>query len=141
MSSKEKKQSLTENKKVEIEKHKTVPESSFEEERWFMPLTDYYEDEGSFYLKMEMPGVAEKDVEMDIYDDELIVTGRIRKTTENEECSIYSEYLDGSYHRHFAIMDGVDRPGVKAKIKDGLLTVTLPKKEEYKPRKVLVEAG
>lgn len=108
---------------------------------WFLPTTHIFEDDDNFYLLVEMPGVDEKSCGLDTFKDEIIVTGRVDRGEEPDEQIIYSEFNEGNFHRHFVIPDGVDRTAIKAKLKNGLFFITMPKKEEYKPRKIHVEVG
>lgn len=131
---------INKKKELNLEKHESVPRKGLGE-NWFVPVTDFYEDKDGFYLYVEMPGVDEKNVDIDIYDDSLIVTGIALPLQGEDESLLYSEYGEGGYHRHFPVMEGIDRTKIDAKIKDGLLVLNLPKKEEYKPRKIPVVAG
>lgn len=127
-------------KELDLEKHESAPKTKADE-KWFIPLADYFEDADNYYLHIEMPGVDEKGIDMDIYQDSLIVTGRSQESPVPGEQVIYSEYDSGGYHRHFGLLYGVVRDEIKAKMKDGVLTVILPKKEELKPRSITVTAG
>jgi HSP20 family protein len=126
---------------LDIEEHFSVENVDYDEnDQWFLPFTDFYEDEKNFYLDIEMPGVEDKDVHVNIENSEMIVSGIMSEDEgEEDEMLVYTEYDDGSFHRHFTLADGVNTDKIKAKMNSGLLTISLPKKDEYIVRKIPVK--
>jgi HSP20 family protein len=105
----------------------------------FYPLPIFTKMNENFYLDIEMPGVEDKDVHINIENSDMVITGIMSEEEEEGEIMVYSEYDDGSFHRHFTLADGVNTKKIKAKLNNGLLTVTLPKSEEYIVRKIPVK--
>jgi HSP20 family protein len=104
------------------------------------PAVDVYETEGSYVLKAELPGVSKEDIKIDVNNNALTIKGE-KKFEEKTEKDNYMrvERRYGSFTRTFALSDKVDSGNIKAAFKDGVLEVTLPKKEEAKPKEIKVE--
>jgi HSP20 family protein len=103
---------------------------------------DISENENAYVLKAELPGVSREDINIDINNKMLTLKGekKFEEKTEKENY-VRVERSYGSFSRTFALSDKVDTENVKASYKDGVLEVTLPKKEEAKPREIKVEVN
>ncbi len=107
--------------------------------RIFMPTTDIFETEESLSVVMEMPGVAQSNIEINIEDDVLSVEGHIDFSKYEKMEPLYTEYNIGHYRRRFSLSPSrIDQNRIKAEMKDGVLTLTLPKTEQAKPRRISV---
>jgi len=96
----------------------------------FMPKFEVTENVGKLVIAAELPGMTEKDVELTIDDGVLRISGEKRNERTEEAKGYYvSERSYGSFERAFALPDGLDLDKVAAEVKDGVLTVTLPKDE------------
>ena len=105
--------------------------------RTFLPNTDIYETEDALMLVMEMPGVGNEHADITLEDDVLSVTGRIDFSRYEKLQPIYTEYNIGYYRRSFSLSpSGTDEHRISADMKDGVLTLTLPKAERVKPRRI-----
>ena len=106
----------------------------------WQPPVDIYEDEHSVIIKAELPDVEQKDIEVKIEDNTLILRGE-RKQDESIRKENYHriERYYGSFQRSFALPLTIDRDKVKASCEKGILTIVLPKKEESKPKQIYVE--
>ncbi|HVY55142.1 MAG TPA: Hsp20/alpha crystallin family protein [Thermodesulfobacteriota bacterium] len=104
------------------------------------PAVDVYETEDSYVLKADLPGVSKEDIKIDVNNNTLTIKGE-KKLEEKTEKDNYVrvERSYGSFSRTFALSDKVDSTNIKAAYKDGVLEVTLPKKEEAKPKEIKVE--
>jgi HSP20 family protein len=110
----------------------------------FSPPVDIYEDKDQVALTAEIPGIDPKDIEIQIENGVLTVRGeRKLEREENKEGYLRMERNYGTFLRSFSLPTTVDGDRAKAEFKNGLLRVTLPKKEEAKARsvKVKVEPG
>ena len=101
------------------------------------PRTDISETEDRYVLRMDMPGLSKKDLNIELKDDTLTVSGE-RKTEhkENEESFHRVERSYGRFFRSFTLPQASDTEKVKARMKEGVLTVEVPKREESKPRRI-----
>ncbi|HML95326.1 MAG TPA: Hsp20/alpha crystallin family protein [Thermodesulfobacteriota bacterium] len=106
------------------------------------PRVDISENENAFVLKAELPGVKREDINIDIDNKTLTLKGekKFEEKTEKENY-VRVERRYGSFSRTFTLSDKVDTENVKAAYKDGVLEVTLPKKEEAKPKEIKVEVN
>ena len=108
----------------------------------FNPAVDIVEEEDRFLIKADLPGVSQKAIEIKVHDGVLLLSGKREETREEKgEKSYYSERRQGSFRRNFNLGDKVDASKIEAKYDSGVLTVTLPKKEETKPRQIEVAAN
>jgi len=94
--------------------------------------SDLYEDDDHFYVRAELPGVKKKDLNLELNDGTLMV-GFERDSESKEETAESTVW-----RRAVTIPDGIDADKVSAKLEEGILTVTLPKSEARKPRKISV---
>ena len=117
---------------VEKKQESTVPLRSF------LPVSDIFETDHALNVVLEMPGVAKENVEIGIDNDVLKISGRIDITKYEGLQPVYTEYNIGNYSRSFQLSNKVDQDGIKAELKDGVMTLVLPKSEKAKPRKISV---
>jgi HSP20 family protein len=108
----------------------------------FAPAVDVYEDEHQVTLKIEVPGVDEKDIDVRIENDVLTVHGeRNFEKEEKEENFRRVERQYGSFTRTFTLPNTVDSENVQASYDKGVLKIALPKKAEAKPKQIKVNVG
>jgi HSP20 family protein len=106
--------------------------------RTFMPTADIYEDRESLKVILEMPGVEKGNVEVRVEDGVLVVEGRLDLTKYRGLQPLYTEYNIGNYSRSFRLSNAIDQGKIGAELKDGVLSLTLPKAEKAKPRTIQV---
>ena len=100
------------------------------------------ENEDSYTLTAEVPGINEKDIDLEIKDGQMTLKGHAEESQEEEgEHYRMREFSHRSFERSFTIGEGVDQDHISAKLDNGVLKVVLPKKEEAKPKTVKVEIG
>ena len=107
----------------------------------FSPPVDVREDEKEVTVKAELPGMEEKDIEVNLADNGLTIKGE--KKAEKEEKgkdNWYRETSYGAFHRFIPLPEGLDREKVDARFKNGVLTVTLRRLEEAKGKKIAIKA-
>lgn len=106
----------------------------------FPPL-NVWEDENNMYLEAELPGLPMDALEIYIKDNELVLSGE-RKATETEGVTYHRrERGIGRFSRKLRLPVDIDADKVEAKLKDGVLSLTLPKAEEAKPKKIEVRCA
>jgi HSP20 family protein len=108
----------------------------------FIPPVDVYEDAHQLVLKLEVPGIKQDDLDVRVENQTLTVKGERKfETNEKEENFHRIERRYGSFTRNFTLPQTVDTGAVKANYEDGVLTISLAKKEAAKPKQVRVEIG
>ena len=108
----------------------------------FAPAVDVYEDEHNITLKIEVPGIDEKDIDVRIENHTLTVHGeRTFEKEEKEENFRRVERQYGSFTRTFTLPNTVDHEKVQADYDKGVLKITLAKKAEAKPKQIKVNVG
>ena len=106
--------------------------------RRIIPPVDIYETPNDIMLVADVPGLAKERLRLDIDKNQLTISGA---TEQKETCGkkLVYECIPGEYHRTFTLGDTIDREKIRAKLGDGVLTLTLPKLEKVKPRKIQIQ--
>ena len=123
---------VQEKREVDRQQEATVPA------RAFLPSTDIFESDDVLTIVMEMPGVGREDVDVNVENGVLRVEGRLDFSKYEGMQPVYTEYNIGHYRRSFSLSSKIDQSKIAAEMKDGVLTVNLPKVEEAKPRRISV---
>jgi HSP20 family protein len=128
-------QELQVQKKRELENKEetTIPA------RVFLPAADIFEGENDLTVILEMPGVEKNNVDIRVEDGALNVEGRLDLNKYQGLKPLYTEYNIGHYSRSFRLSNKIDQNKIAADLKDGVLTLKLPKAEEAKPRTIQVK--
>jgi HSP20 family molecular chaperone IbpA len=119
-------------REVEKQQESTVPA------RTFMPTTDIYETESALTVVLEMPGVDKSNVDISVDAGILTIEGRLDFSKYQDMQPVYTEYNIGHYRRSFSLSSKIDQNKIGAEMADGVLTITLAKAEEAKPRRISV---
>jgi HSP20 family protein len=109
--------------------------------RYYVPDVNIYEFEDSLKLWADMPGVKDKDVDVTLKDGMLTLAGKVSTELYNGLRPLYTEYNIGNYYREFVLNEEIDESKIHATMRNGVLELTLPKKEHAKPRRIEVQAG
>jgi len=108
----------------------------------FVPPVDIYEDEHSVTLKVEVPGLDPKDVDVQVENHTLTIKGERKFEKEEKEENFHRiERRYGSFVRSFTLPATVDTDNIKADYENGVLKVQLAKRAEAKPKQIKVNAG
>jgi HSP20 family protein len=109
-------------------------------EREAVPALDLYTTPEAIVAKVALPGVKPENVDVTIGDDLVTISGSFKEEKETTEAGyVHKELSHGSFSRSFSIPTAIKSEAATASFKDGLLTLTLPKTEEVKPKHVKVE--
>jgi HSP20 family protein len=120
---------------VEQEHHATEPPESY-----FVPATDIYETQEGLTLMAELPGVKAAGLEVTVEDSVLVIRGKsVGEAAESGEV-LLREFATGEFYRAFQLPADYDTARIEATLKDGVLTLKLPKSERMKPRRIEVKA-
>jgi HSP20 family protein len=109
--------------------------------RWVPPM-DLVEAEDHFVLKADLPGLAEADVNIEVQDGTLTISGERKAEHEQRERGWYRiERSFGTFNRSLTLPDGVDPDAIEASFSDGVLEVRIPKPAERKPRRISISSS
>jgi HSP20 family protein len=107
--------------------------------RVFLPTADIYETDDALNVVLEMPGVEKNSVDIRVEDGVLKIDGRLDFSKYQGLQPLYTEYNVGHYSRSFRLPSRIDQNKIAAALKDGALSLALPKVEEAKPRTIQVK--
>ncbi len=105
------------------------------------PALDLYQNNDNVVAVVELPGMRKEDIEISLHDGTLTISGERESTTTNGENAERTERFSGKFRRSITLPTRVDAGKVSATYKDGILTVTLPKAEEAKPKQIKVNVS
>jgi HSP20 family protein len=109
--------------------------------RW-IPAMDLVETGDHFVLRADLPGIAEGDVNIELEDNVLTVSGERKAEHEERKEGYYRvERASGRFSRSLTLPEGVNAEGIEANFDNGVLEIRVPKPEEHKPRKVAITVG
>jgi HSP20 family molecular chaperone IbpA len=107
----------------------------------FSPTTDIHETEDALIMTVEMPGVETGGVNVTLEKRELTIAGHCRPFSPEGYALTHAEYRDGDFERSFTLSDAIDGGAIKASMKDGVLTLTLPKAKPEPSKTINVAVG
>jgi HSP20 family protein len=113
------------------------PEAEKVEQQVLAPAVDIYEEDAGLVIVADMPGVKRDDVSATVEGGVLTIEGKVERPATGETV-LYSEYEPVSFRRTFALGESLDPAGIDATLKNGVLTVRLPKAESAKTRRINV---
>lgn len=116
-------------------------DTNTESSSW-IPTVDITETENSYEIHAELPGVLENDVNVSVTDNLLTIKGEKRQEEKSDERNVHRvERRYGTFQRSFTLPRRVNTTEIKAGFKDGILTLSIPKPEEAKPREIPIDTG
>ena len=106
------------------------------------PSVDIAETDHDFVLTADLPGIAREDLDLTVVDGRLTIKGQRRRESDSKEGNVHRvERAYGTFTRAFDLPAAVDPETVAATYKDGVLTVTVPKAEEARPKQIEVKVS
>ena len=107
----------------------------------FTPNVDIFETDREITLLADMPGVTAENLNIDLRENILTLTGEIAPVEGADEADILIEYETGRFARQFTLADVIDQEKIEASLSHGVLRLTLPKVDKATPRKITVTGG
>ena len=123
------------------EKRTTVATQEQTPQRAALPAVDVYEDDAGITLLADMPGVSRDLLELKVEGDALSIEGGVRAQTPEGLEPVYAEVRVPRYRRTFTLSRELDSARIDASLKDGVLTLRIPKQAHAQPRRIEVQAG
>lgn len=105
-------------------------------ERFVTPSTDIFETPDAYVLMIDLPGAAKESISVTAENGTLSVKARVEPIHKENATLLFNELTSPTYYRVFNLADGIDRKSIDARYEDGVLTITLFKKEETKAREI-----
>ncbi|MFO7760353.1 MAG: Hsp20/alpha crystallin family protein [Desulfobia sp.] len=131
----------TRNKEMQVkEKQEALKPEQTTEGPIFMPAVDIFETDKEITVLADMPGVKSDDLSIDLNNDILTLSGKVKPYDNKEEEPLLNEYETGNYYRQFTLSDIIDQEKIEANLKNGELRLRLPKAEKARPRKIEIKA-
>jgi HSP20 family molecular chaperone IbpA len=112
-----------------------------EPQRAVLPAVDVFEDETGITLLADMPGVPRDRLELKVEGDELLVEGSVQLAAPEGLEPVYAEVRIPRYRRSFTLSRELDTARIDASLKDGVLTLRIPKQAHAQPRRITVTGG
>ena len=109
--------------------------------RAIVPRVDVLEDATGITLLADLPGVPKDKLELKVEGDTLLIEGEVATTMPQELQPVYAEVRVARYRRAFTLSRELDPARIEASMKDGVLTLRIPKQEHAQPRRITVQAG
>lgn len=128
---------MTAKQEIQAKEKQEIQQEATREGRFFRPDVDIFERQDALVLVADVPGSSNEKIHLDLNDNALDLTAAVTPVDEQWK-PIYLEYEVGGYERQFRVGQIVDVTKIAAHVKDGVLTVTLPKVEKALPRKIEV---
>ena len=116
-------------------------ERDAEQQRAVLPAVDVFEDESGITLLADMPGVPKDRLELKVEADTLSIEGQVVPSTPEGLEAVYAEVRVPRYRRTFTLSRELDTSKIDATLKDGVLTLRIPKQAHAQPRRITVQAG
>ena len=112
-----------------------------EQQRAVLPAVDVFEDAAGITLLADMPGVPKDQLELKIEGDALLIEGGVQPLMPEGLEAVYAEVRVPRYRRSFTLSRELDTARIEANLKDGVLTLRIPKQAHAQPRRIAVTAG
>lgn len=133
-------EATTDVQKTEASKVATTPEQT-RTGPLYSPSVDIFENDNFITLLADMPGVKASDLEIDLRENVLTLTGRVATLGSGREAHVSREYRPGTFFRQFTLSEAIDQPKIDAQLTDGVLRLELPKVAKAKPRQIMVRSA
>jgi HSP20 family protein len=105
----------------------------------YRPAVDVFESESAYVITADLPGVADGDVEITVERNLLTLSAKPAPRTRSDHRRVFGEVAHGDYHRAFTLPEEVNREAITATLKNGVLSLTVPKAAATLPRKITVQ--
>ena len=132
---------MSDNKQVTRTGTASNPGNENDPQRAVLPSVDVFEDASGITLLADMPGVPKEQLELKIEGDALLIEGGVQPLTPEGLEAVYAEVRVPRYRRSFTLSRELDTARIEANLKDGVLTLRIPKQAHAQPRRIAVNAG
>jgi HSP20 family molecular chaperone IbpA len=120
---------------VQTPQHRELPQRSIR------PEVDIFEDETGIMLKADLPGVAKEGLDIQVDNETLTIDGKAEIEMPEAMQAVYADLRATRYQRSFSLSSELDGDRAEASLNDGVLSLRIPKREQYQPRKIEIGNG
>jgi HSP20 family molecular chaperone IbpA len=131
---------MTETKDVSKQQARAAQDVK-QQEQAILPAVDIFENESGITVQADMPGVSKDRLDVHIDSDTLVIEGLAEIPMPEGMDAIYADIRSKRYQRSFSLSRELDTERIEAGLKDGVLTLRIPKREEHRPRRIEVQTG
>ncbi len=131
---------MSENTQIKTQEN-TAVQTQGEPESVMLPPVDIYEDANGFTLLADLPGVTRERLGIQVDGNDLTIEGEASIDMPEDMDALYADVASTRYRRRFTLSNELATDDIRAEMKDGVLTLRMPKKAELQPRKIEVSAG
>lgn len=132
---------MSDNKQVSTTSSVSSSSAEREPQRTVAPAVDVFEDAAGITLLADMPGVSKEELELKVDGESLLIEGRVQAATPDALEAVYAELRAPRYRRVFVLSRELDTARIDANLKDGVLTLRIPKQAHAQPRRIDVTQG
>jgi HSP20 family molecular chaperone IbpA len=132
---------MADRNEIEVREKEAVRQEGTRAGLAFRPDVDIVESPEEYLVSADLPGVDESGVEVQLHEEELSIDARLASEPEPGWRALHQEYRLGGYHRRFRLSDRIDASRISAEMRDGVLTLHLPKVARHRPRQIEVRGG
>lgn len=125
----------------DVSRQSAVEQATRQSTEFLTPAVDVFEDDTGITLTADLPGVSSERLSIRVDKDVLLIEGEAALNMPEGMQALYAEVRNLRYRRSFALSSELDTQTIEASLRDGVLTLHLPKKETYKPRKIQVQTA
>ncbi len=130
---------MSENKEVTISNNKSAAVQTTKQPEVFLrPSVDVYENKAGLSLHADLPGVSNEHLNIHVDKDTLVIEGEANISMPENMEAFYADVRATHYRRSFSLSPELDAENIDASLKDGVLSLHIPKREQFKPRKIEV---
>jgi HSP20 family molecular chaperone IbpA len=131
---------MNDSQEIKTQDKQDVRESK-KPEAYMRPAVDIYEDKQGITLLADLPGVSRDRLNIEIDNNTLTIEGEVMVDFPDSMEAIYADVRAKHYQRSFTLSSELQTDNISAELKDGILTIAIPKREELQPRKIVVSPG
>jgi len=126
----------------DVERTSDAGQAAERETREFrlLPAVDIFEDDNAIRVVADVPGVTRESLELEVDNDVLTLKGDIKLDMPDKMSATYAEVRGSHYYRQFQLGREVDAEGIKAEVRNGVLELLLPKREQHRRRRIEIHS-
>jgi HSP20 family molecular chaperone IbpA len=132
---------MTETRDVSKQEAGSAQDLKQQEQQAILPAVDIFENESGITVQADMPGVSKDRLDVHIDSDTLSIEGRAVIPMPEGMDALHADIRSTHYQRSFSLSRELDTDRIEAGLKDGVLTLHIPKREEHRPRRIEVQTG